>query len=114
MNELELVRLRHMLDAARALQSFAKGKNRAILDDDLQLAGALSKGIEIIGEAAGRLSQTTRDGISDIPWSDMIGMRNILIHDYFDMDLDQIWNTVSDDIPPLIAALEKAIPKDSP
>jgi uncharacterized protein with HEPN domain len=71
---------------------------------------ALVKEIEIIGEAASRLSLETRQQIPALPWTDIILMRNRLIHAYFDVDLDIVWKTFTDDLPPLIQELEKHLP----
>ncbi len=110
MNERDLIRLRHMLDAARVAQKAVQGKTRASLDTDEVLALALQKTIEIIGEAASKISPEIRDQYPQIAWRPMIAMRNILIHGYFDVENEQVWNTVTDDLPPLIAQLEAILP----
>jgi len=101
----DLTRLHHVLDAAREAEDFIKGKTRDSLDNDRQLALALVKSVEIIGEAASRLTNQCREEQSQIPWSDIVGMRNRLIHAYADINLDILWKTVIDDLPPLIAEL---------
>lgn len=103
------VRLRHMLDAAREAMAFARGRTRRHLDQNRQLALALLKSIEIVGEAASRVSSAGRDRWPTIPWSEIIAMRNRLIHGYFDIDLDRVWDTVADDLPPLLAELERIV-----
>ena len=103
------VRLRHMLDAAREASSFVLGKQRRALDDDRQLTLSLVKLIEIVGEAASRVTEEGRRARPEIPWRDIVAMRNRLIHGYFDIDLDRVRDTVADDLPPLIAALEVAL-----
>lgn len=70
------------------------------------LARALVNCIEIVGEAAARTSDETQLQYPQIPWRDIIGMRNRLIHGYFDIDLDRVWDTVVDDLPSLIDELE--------
>lgn len=100
------IRFRHMLDAAREAVSFANGRTRDDLDNDRQLVLALVKDIEIVGEAATQISENTRLRLSEIPWQQITGMRNRLVHAYFDMNLDIIWNTVQEDIPKLISLLE--------
>ena len=109
MREDDLVRLRHALDAANEAALFAKNRGRSDLDSDRMLLLSLTKDIEIIGEAASKLSQETRDKYPNIPWASIIAMRNRLIHAYFDIDPDRVWDTVKDDLPPLIAELEKII-----
>jgi uncharacterized protein with HEPN domain len=70
---------------------------------------AVIRPLEIIGEVARRLSQQTRDAYPDIPWDQMIGMRNRLIHEYFRVNLTTVWETVRDDLPPSIALIEPLI-----
>lgn len=103
------VRLRHMLDAAREAVSFIKNKNRSSLDSDRVLVLGLVKSIEIIGEAAANVTKECQYKLPQIPWQNIIGMRNRLIHAYFDIDLDILWKTVTEDLPPLIAELEKVL-----
>jgi len=100
------------MDAAREAISFAQGKVREDLDSDRMLVLALVKDIEIIGEAACRIEPETRDQLSNIPWDDIIGMRHRLVHAYFDINLDILWRTLQEDLPQLIAALEKNFPPD--
>lgn len=109
MRKDDIVRLRHMLDAAREASGFAKGRIRNHLNDDRQLVLALVKDLEIIGEAAYQVSETGKDRLPRIPWEDIIGMRHRLVHAYFDINLDILWKTVWEDLPPLIAELEKWI-----
>ena len=87
------VRLRHMLDAAREAVSFAEGKTRDDLDGNRVLALALMKCIEIVGEAAANISTERRETLSEIPWKSILGMRNRLVHAYFEIDLDVVWYT---------------------
>ena len=98
-----------MLDAAREAESFSQNKTRNSLDTDRKLALALVKCIEIIGEAATQISNESREALPQIPWSDIIGMRNRLIHAYFDINLDILWKTIIEDLPPLISELEKTV-----
>lgn len=103
------VRLQHMLDAVLEIIEFTQGKKRQDLDSDRKLKHALVRLLEIIGEVAGGMSQNLRDESPEIPWTEMIGMRNRLIHGYFDVDLDVVWQTVSEDIPSLKEYLEKLL-----
>lgn len=107
------VRMHHMLDAAREAMSFAQNKSRKSLDTDRKLVLALIKSIEIIGEAAANVTKESQNKYSHIPWQNIIGMRNRLIHAYFDINLDILWKTITEDLPPLIAGLEKIIPSES-
>lgn len=109
MRKDDAIRLQHMLDAAREALAFAAGKTREDLDHDRQLVLALVKCLEIIGEAASTVSAAGRAEAGEIPWEDIVGMRHRLIHAYFDINLDIVWNTVIGDLPPLINDLEKAL-----
>src|SRR3954453_8141144 len=102
MNELDQVRLRHMLDAARAAALFIEGRTRENLEDDLMFAFALVRAIEIVGEAASKISKEEQQNYPEIPWRSITGMRNKIIHDYFDIDYDVVWDTVQLRIPELI------------
>jgi uncharacterized protein with HEPN domain len=108
----DLIRIRHMLDAAKEALSFAQNKSRADLDSDRMLVLSIVKSIEIIGEAASKVTQETRETCVELPWANIIAMRNRLIHVYFDIDLDRVWDTVTDDLPPLMSSLEKIILKE--
>lgn len=102
-------RLRHMRDAAREALEFARGRVRSDLDPDRMLVLALIKDIEIIGEAANQVSEETRTQFPKIPWADIIGMRHRLVHAYFDINLEVLWQTVQQDLPPLLAALKEGL-----
>lgn len=106
MKETDVFRLQHMLDAAREARLFAKGRGREDLDRDRGFMLSLVKEVEIIGEAASRVSEEARSQLPGIEWRAIIGMRNRLIHVYYDIDFDVLWNTITRDIPRLIAELE--------
>lgn len=112
MQKDDAVRLRHMLDAAQEAAFFAQNKTRSSLDTDRQLVLSLVKSIEIIGEAAANVSTKCREDFPQIPWRDIISMRNRLTHVYFDINLDILWKTVVEDLPPLIAELGKVVEVD--
>lgn len=82
------IRLRHMLEAAVEAQEFVEGRSRDDLTSDRMLLLALTKSIEIIGEAASRISLEFREQHPELPWTDIVGMRNRLIHAYFDINID--------------------------
>jgi len=105
----DLVRLRHMLDAAREAVTFIAGKTAHHLKSDRILSLALVKCIEIIGEAATKVTVETRTAFPQIPWADIVGMRHRLIHVYFDVDLERVCDTIAIDLPPLIESLEKTV-----
>jgi uncharacterized protein with HEPN domain len=101
------VRLDHMREAAQAAMSFMAGRTRIDLDADLMLLFAVVRAVEIIGEAASRLSAEAREALSDVPWSALIGMRNRLVHAYFNVDRELVWKTVTEELPRLMTALDK-------
>ncbi len=103
------VRLQHMCDAIREAMTFAKGKTLADLEKDRQLTLALIKEIEILGEAAGKVGANFRKKHPQIPWDLIVATRNRLIHGYFDVDTDIVWQTISEDFPSLLALLEKVL-----
>ena len=109
MNERDSIRMRHMLDAAHSALSFVQGRMRGDLDQDEMLVFALTKAVEIVGEAASQVSPTTRDELPTIPWTDIVGMRNRLVHVYFNVDLDVLWQTVEEDLPMLTELIESLI-----
>ena len=101
-----------MLEAAEKALRFAEGKKRSDVDEDEILCLALVRLFEIIGEAATRVSETTRDRHSIIPWPKIIGMRNRLVHGYDQIDLEVLWQTLEQDLKPLIDSLEKILSND--
>lgn len=103
------VRLRHMLDAAREVVDFTTGRKRADLDTDQLLLRALSMSTGIIGEAASQLDDEFRQSYDSIPWRQIIGMRNFLFHEYFRVDPDILWQTVTRAVPPLIPQIESIL-----
>jgi uncharacterized protein with HEPN domain len=109
MTDNDLIRLRHMFDAAKEAQSYIAGKKRLDLDRNRMLVHSLVRCIEIVGEAASKVSPPSQAEIPAIPWADVVSMRNRLIHAYFDINLDSVWDTVVDDLPPLVAALENIV-----
>lgn len=111
MRKDDAVRLRHMRDAARKALRMVQGRRRADLDEDEMLALSPCRLLEIVGEAASQVSTATRARVLTVPWRDVIGMRNILIHGYFDVNLDVVWRTVQDDLPKLLAAVEGELEK---
>ena len=109
----DTIRLRHMLDAAKEAMGFADGRTRDELDTDRMLAMALVKEIEIIGEAAYQMADESRMEVAGIRWPAVIGMRHHLIHGYAEIDLTVLWNTLQEDLPPLIEALDAILAENS-
>jgi len=107
MRSEDRIRLRHMRDTAREALSFVQNRSRTDLDH--QLVWALVKAIEIIGEAAYQLSAEARAEVPGLPWDKIIGMRHRLAHAYFDINLDILWKTVQEGLPPLVQILSEAL-----
>lgn len=107
--ESDLTRLRHMLDAALEAVELAGGLSESQLDRDRQKSLAVARLLEIIGEAASRVSSETQKLVPDVPWREIIAMRNQMIHAYMDVDLGIVADTVGEDLPGLIVALRAAI-----
>jgi uncharacterized protein with HEPN domain len=101
------LRLADMLAAARDASLFVVGRKESDLAQDRQLALALLKCVEMIGEAAAHVTDETRTRYPGVPWRDIVGMRNRLIHNYFEVDLSLLWTTVVHDLPDLVAMLER-------
>jgi uncharacterized protein with HEPN domain len=107
------VALRHMLDYARTAVRMVGDRPRRDLDTDEVLRLALTRAIEVIGEAAARVSIAARKEHPNIPWPQIVGVRNRLIHGYDTIDLRILWDIVTLDLPPLIAQLEAILPDES-
>lgn len=102
-------RLRHMIDAAEKSRAFIHNHTRADLETDEMLRLALMKLMEIVGEAASRTSPELRAQYPNIPWREVVSMRNRLTHGYFEVNLDILWNVLQNDIPSLITALRSIL-----
>ena len=101
-----------MLLAARDAQKFIHGMEKAqFLDSDLHQS-AVIRALGVIGEAAGKVSRDSTKVLPEIPWQKVTGMRHRLIHDYFDVDLELVWEVVQLEIPSLIETLEGLVPPD--
>lgn len=101
-----------ILIAARKAQSFLEGITWEAFEQSELHQSAVMRPLEIVGEAARLVSQETRDAHPEIPWSQMIGMRNRLIHEYFRVDLVTVWETVQSDLPRLIELIAPLVPAE--
>ena len=110
MHERDPLYLGHMLDTAReaAARAAERGMDGFVEDEDLRLA--LAYRIQMIGEAARRVSEPTRRAHPEVPWSQIIGMRHKIVHDYLSVDYDIVWQVVDKDLPELIGQLENIVP----
>ena len=103
------MRFKHILDMSYSVVTMVKGHTRQDIDTDEKLRMAVLYALIIIGEAASYISDSFKEKHSDIPWKKITGMRNRVVHGYFDTDLDIVWEAVTRNIPNLIEQLEKNI-----
>lgn len=96
----------HMIEAGETVLRFMAGRSRTDLDQDEMLRFAVVRAIEIIGEAASKITPTTQAAYADLPWPAIIGMRNRLVHAYFDIDTDILWVAVTQEVPALLSQLK--------
>ncbi len=101
-----------ILIAARKALKFVEGVDRNEFEDNEIIQNAVMRPLEIIGEAAARISSKFRKAHPEIPWKDMVGLRNRLIHEYFRIEYGAVWDTIQNDLPALIVQIEPLIPKE--
>jgi uncharacterized protein with HEPN domain len=102
-----------ILLAARRIQKYALGYDFQRFEDDEVLQDAIMRRIQIIGEAARKVSPEFKEAHPEIPWTDIIGMRHRLIHEYFQIITEKVWDTVVNDIPALISQVEPLVPPEN-
>jgi uncharacterized protein with HEPN domain len=112
LNDKDHIRLRHMLDYSREALTLIEGKGRKELDQDRTLNLALVRLVEIVGEAANRVSNETQGAYAEIPWFQIVSLRNRLIHGYDSVDFDILWGVLTEELPILVAALVKIVPPE--
>lgn len=103
-----------ILQAAKLAVVYLRDGTLEAFLQDTQVQDSVIRRLEIIGEAARRVSETTQLKHPDLPWREMIAMRNIIIHEYDNVDLTVVWDAVKNDLPPLVEALESIVPPGSP
>ena len=106
-------RIRHIIAASEKALEITKGLKRSDIGQDDVLGLALVRLLEIVGEAATAISDDIRANHPEVAWRQMSGMRNRLIHGYFDIDLDTVWGTVTTRLPPLIPQLKSILDKQT-
>ena len=106
MQKDDTVYVGHMLDLARQARELVASRTRAEYDADLALRLALAHLVQTIGEAARRVSPELQKAHPDIPWRNIVGVRHKVVHDYFYVDYDIIWDVVTSDLPGLMSKLE--------
>ncbi len=108
----DLVYVSHMLEMAQKAISLVRDRDRAAYDRDEVLRLALTHLVQVVGEAARRVSREFCDSHPQIPWRAVVGMRHKVVHDYMNVDDDILWDTVTNELPPLIDELEKMLPSE--
>jgi len=96
--------------AAQRIKRFSKNLTLETFQTDEMANEAIQHGFIVIGEAVRHLSERVKDSKPNIPWSKLVGFRNILVHAYFGINLERVWNVITEDLDELIAALEPLIP----
>ncbi|MDA8257274.1 MAG: DUF86 domain-containing protein [Betaproteobacteria bacterium] len=102
----DAVRIRHMIDAAESALDFTRGRTRIDLDKDTMLQFALVRAVEVVGEAASKISAEGRAELPQVRWAAIMVMRNRLAHAYFEIDMDILWITLQQALPALLAQLK--------
>ncbi len=103
------VYLRHILDAITKADGYLQGVDEAAFQQNSLIQDGVIRQIEIVGEATRHLSKDLRSQYSEIPWEDIAGMRDKLIHDYFGVDVDKVWLTAKDDLPDLKIRIQQIL-----
>ena len=99
-----------ILDSARLVQEYVKSKTCEEFVDDVGLQDKVVRRFQIIGEAARRLSEETRNRLASVPWRLIVGLRNLLIHNYGEVNYERLWEIVQNDLPRLIEEIEPLVP----
>ncbi|MCD6527771.1 MAG: DUF86 domain-containing protein [Desulfuromonas sp.] len=99
-------RIQDILEALTRIESYVRSITYEQWVNDDKTVDAVIRNLEIIGEASNHIPQAIQNAYSDIPWEQMRGMRNLLIHEYFGVDIEIIWKTVVNDLPGLRKQLE--------
>ncbi len=107
----DITRIKHIIDASKECISFLENKSRKDLVANRMLNLSIVRLLEIIGEAARGISVQLREKYPDIPWRQMAGIRDRLIHGYYDIDMEIVWKTVKEDVPTIIPPLENVLEK---
>jgi len=103
------VYLEHILESIRKVEDFVNGITQTEFDNSVLIQDAVIRNFEIIGEATKKISKQFTQLHSEIPWQDMAGMRDKLIHDYLDVDIEVVWKTVKSDLPHLKEMIQKIL-----
>jgi uncharacterized protein with HEPN domain len=100
------LRAQDILDAINAIQAYTVGMDYSAFAHDRRTIDAVLRNVSIIGEAASRIPEEIQRASPDVPWADMRDMRNVVIHEYFGINKQILWNTIQTDLPPLVAPIQ--------
>jgi uncharacterized protein with HEPN domain len=106
----DVTRLRHILEYGGCALDFVTGRDRADLETDLMLALALTRALQIVGEAAAKVTPEFRQAHPQLPWAQLVGMRNRLVHSYVSVNHDIMWNAVTKEMPALLKEVRRLLP----
>ena len=113
MSKSDSIYIEHIIDSGNKIITFLEDKTKEAFDSDEKLRLAVIHLLQIIGEAAGRISKEFCHKHPEIPWKAIIGMRNKVVHDYLGVDENIVWDTATNELPQLINKLEKLIKAQS-
>lgn len=108
MSDRDRLYLSHILRCISRVETYTRA-GRAAYDSETIIQDAVIRNLQVIGESAKRLSQELCAAASEIPWKDVVGLRNVLVHDYLGVDLDSVWEIASNDLPGLRAAIHRLL-----
>lgn len=114
MNKLDIIYIYHIRDSINKIYEYTESISEEVFKSKSIYQDSVIRQIEIIGEAASKLSNSFKEKHPDIPWKNIIGMRNKLIHDYFGIDINAVWKTVTSDIPVLKKEIKLIIDNSNP
>jgi len=104
-----LIFLKHILESIRSIESFSKGLSKGKFENDRLKRSAILRELEIIGEAAKNIPPSFKNKHPEVPWKEIIGTRDIIIHHYFGVDLDIVWNIINKNLPDLKKKIENIL-----
>ncbi len=104
-----MFRVRHVLEAIERIRQYTAGMDEAGFAGDQKTIDAVVRNFQVIGEAARRVPEEIQGSHPDIPWSVMIGMRHVLVHDYDTVNISTLWLTIQQDLPPLVPKLQRIL-----